>query len=132
MSNAAAQAGMFYARKNNRVNAAYLVASALFTNPSNLDTITINGVVLTFVTGTPSGNQIKIASTVNATLLALQKFLNDVSNAATNSLFVTVVANVLTIYSVPINAPAITVTASAATVTAATTQQATTRARIPL
>lgn len=133
MSANAQAAGQYYARKNNRVNAAYLVASALFSaNPSNLETITINGVVLTFVTGTPSGNQIKIASTVNATLLALQKFLNDVSNAATNSLFVTIVANVLTIYSVPINAPAITVTASAATVTAATTQQATTRARIPL
>jgi methylglyoxal synthase len=134
MSANAQAAGMFYARKNNRVNAAYLVASALFTtNPSNLDTITINGVVLTFVTGTPSGNQIKIGTTTNATLLALQKFLNDVSNAATNSLFVTAVANVLTVYSIPINAnPTITVTASAATVTAATTQQATTRARIPL
>ncbi len=133
MSANAQAAGMFYARRQNRINAAYLVASALFSaNPSNLDTITINGVLVTFVTGTPSGNQIKIGSTVNATLVALQSFLNDLNNAATNSLFVTVVANVLTIYSVPINAPAITVTASAATVTAATTQQATTRARIPL
>jgi hypothetical protein len=43
--------------------------------PSNNDTITLGGTVVTFVTGTPSGNQVKIGATLAATLTALQTFL---------------------------------------------------------
>lgn len=129
MSANAQAAGRYYARKNNRVNAAYFVASALFSNQSNGDTITINGVLVTFG---PTHN-VAIGSTANATLLNLQTYLENLNNVATNNLIFTVTGgNTLSIYSVPVNAPAITVTASAAAVTAATTAQATTRARIPL
>lgn len=37
-------------------------------NPSNLDTITLNATVWTFVTGTPSGNQIKIGTALSDTI----------------------------------------------------------------
>ncbi len=44
-------------------------------NPSNLDTITLNGTAVTFVTGTPSGGQVKIAATLALTLANLMTFL---------------------------------------------------------
>lgn len=43
--------------------------------PSNGDTVTIKGTVVTFVTGTPSGNQVQIAGTALLTAAALQTFL---------------------------------------------------------
>lgn len=47
------------------------------TNPANGDTITINGVLITLVTGTPSGSQVQISG-VNAagTMANLQAFLD--------------------------------------------------------
>jgi len=52
------------------------VGSAAFSgNPANLDTITLNGTAVTFVTGTPAGNQVKIEATLSATLAGLLAFL---------------------------------------------------------
>lgn len=126
--NGARAAGQYFARKRNRSGSAYLVASALFAaNPSNGDTLHVNGVAITF------GTTVAIGSTTNATLLNVQTYFDNLLNPATDNLIFTVtLGNVLTIYSALVNAPPITVTASAATVTAATTQQATTRARLPL
>ncbi len=53
--------------------------------PSNGDTVTIKGTVVTFVSGTPSGNQVQIAGSDTATAAALQTFLqgsSDVNLAA--------------------------------------------------
>jgi len=44
-------------------------------NPSNGDSVDINGTTVTFVTGTPSGNQVQIGGDDSATALALQAFL---------------------------------------------------------
>lgn len=129
MSANAQAAGRYYARKNNRLNSAYLVASALFAaNPSNADTITIGGVVFTFGAG-----HVAIGSTTYATLQnLLAAFDQSASTVIAPLVFTVTGGNTLTIYSANVNAPPMTVTASAATVTAATTAQATTRARIPL
>lgn len=47
----------------------------LTSNPSNLDTITINGTLVTLVTGTPSGSQVKIGADAATTALNIQAFL---------------------------------------------------------
>lgn len=44
-------------------------------NPSNADTLTVNGTLITFVTGTPSGSQVKIGASKEATAINLQAFL---------------------------------------------------------
>lgn len=44
-------------------------------NPANLDTLTINGTTITFVTGTPTGNQVQIAGSALLTMAALYAFL---------------------------------------------------------
>lgn len=69
-------------------------------NPSNNDTITLNGVVWTFVTGTPSGNQTKI-SAVNlaATLTQLAADLTASTNASLLQAAYTVSSTVLTVTS---------------------------------
>ena len=76
---AAIQAALYYARKTNRgasvVNSLAEPAWGTidFTasgNPGNGQTITIDGTVLTFVTGTPSGAQAKIGGTLALTLAA--------------------------------------------------------------
>lgn len=41
-------------------------------NPSNLDTVTFNGVVWTFVSGAPGANQVQIQGTVEFTVFQLQ------------------------------------------------------------
>jgi hypothetical protein len=52
------------------------VGSAAFSgNPANLDTLTINGTVITFVTGTPVGSQVAIGGTLTITLASLLAFL---------------------------------------------------------
>lgn len=43
--------------------------------PANLDSITLNGTAVTFVTGTPVGNQVAIGGTLAATLTNLLTFL---------------------------------------------------------
>lgn len=50
--------------------------------PSNGDTVTIKGTTVTFVTGTPSGNQVQIAGSSTLTAAALQAFLQ--ASADTN------------------------------------------------
>jgi hypothetical protein len=52
---------------------AVLTATA---NPAINDTVTINGTVITLVTGTPTGSQVKIGSTVQETLQNLVAFIN--------------------------------------------------------
>lgn len=54
-------------------------ASGSFTfsgQPANLDTITLNGTAVTFVTGVPTGNQVLIGGTLSITLANLLTFLN--------------------------------------------------------
>lgn len=55
--------------------------------PSNGDTVTIKGTAVTFVTGTPSGNQVQIAGSALLTASALQTFLQASadSNLAANT-----------------------------------------------
>jgi len=90
--------------------------------PSNNDTITVNGQVVTFVTGTPVTNQVKIGVDLPTTLQSLLTFLNS-----------SVIANILTMnYSVVgskvycvaktpgAGGNALTLAASVATVSAAT------------
>lgn len=50
-------------------------------NPSNSDTVTVNGLLITFVTGTPSGNQVKIGGTDVITAANLLTFLQGSSSA---------------------------------------------------
>lgn len=57
---------------------AVLTATA---NPANNDTVTINGTVITLVTGTPTGSQVKIGSTVQETLQNLVAFINNGGSA---------------------------------------------------
>jgi hypothetical protein len=47
----------------------------LSSNPANNDTLTVNGTLITFVTGTPTGSQVKIGASANATAGNLQTFL---------------------------------------------------------
>jgi hypothetical protein len=80
---AAVQAGLFNVRKRNKlgtsaVNSTVAPAYGTITfptNPANLATITIGGTIITFVTGTPSGAQVKIGTDTNATILALLTYL---------------------------------------------------------
>lgn len=44
--------------------------------PSNLDTLTLNGTAITFVSGTPTGNQVQIGASVAATIAALEAFID--------------------------------------------------------
>lgn len=48
----------------------------LAVNPNNNDTLTLNGTVITFVSGTPTGSQVKIGASKEATAANLQLFLN--------------------------------------------------------
>lgn len=57
---------------------AVLTATA---NPANNDTVTINGTVITLVTGTPTGSQVKIGATAPETLQNLVAFINNGGNA---------------------------------------------------
>ena len=49
--------------------------------PSNLDTVTVNGIVITFVTGVPVGNQVFIGATDLLTAVNLNTFLTNSANA---------------------------------------------------
>lgn len=118
------QAGMYHARKRNRLMPSVrnsLVAPAWGTitfpaNPSNLATITIAGIVITFVTGTPSGSQVQIGMNLPTTLASLMAFLvvNPIAAAS-----VSLSGNGVLVQS---NKPAdttVTLAASAATVSSA-------------
>lgn len=49
-------------------------------NPANLDTITLNGTVITFVTGTPTSGQLKVQGTLALTLAALVTYISSSSD----------------------------------------------------
>jgi len=53
-------------------------------NPSNADTVTVNGVSIEFVSGTPTGSQVKIGGTDLITAANLQAFLSASSNTSIN------------------------------------------------
>jgi hypothetical protein len=50
-------------------------------NPANNDTLTLNGQLITFVTGTPGANQVQIGATDTATAANLQYFLMNSTDA---------------------------------------------------
>ena len=118
------QAGMFYARKRNRLATAVVdssVAPAYGTiyfpsNPTNDQTITIAGIVITFVTGTPSGAQVQIGASTAATIAAILAYLaaNPISTAT-----VTGDGNGLMVQSVKPADTSVTLAASNATVSSA-------------
>ena len=71
-------------------------------NPSNNDTVTIAGVTITFVSGTPSGSQIKIGASQAATMATLVAFINAAGSANNLQGVITAVvtsATVITMYS---------------------------------
>lgn len=51
-------------------------------NPANNDTITLQGVTITLVTGTPAGSQVKIGASQAATMTNIITFINAGGNAA--------------------------------------------------
>ena len=53
----------------------------LASNAANLDTLTLNGTTITFVTGTPVGNQVLIGGSTGATLTNLYTFLTTSADA---------------------------------------------------
>lgn len=65
--------------------------------PAANSTITINGVVFTFVTGTPTGNQIQIGASVSATLTNAATVLNASADASVAAATYTVATPLLTI-----------------------------------
>jgi uncharacterized phage protein gp47/JayE len=74
----------------------------LTSNPANLDTVTVNGLLITFVTGTPSGNQVEIGTTNLLTAAALQAFLAASSSADLTPANYSVATDVVTVtYNTP-------------------------------
>ena len=49
--------------------------------PANNETLVINGATVTFVTGVPTGDQVKIGDTLGDTIVATTKLLNDSATA---------------------------------------------------
>jgi hypothetical protein len=69
--------GMVPEQFNNVPAATPAGATATFTNnPANLDTLTIAGTTITFVTGAPAALQVQIGANHAATLASLMTFLN--------------------------------------------------------
>ncbi len=92
-------------------------------NPSNGETITLNGVVWTFVSGTATGNQTHIAGTLAATLLQLVSDLNaSVVTGLVVATYVFTSGSVITIWydTVGVGGNSYTLAASVATPSAAT------------
>lgn len=76
------QSDFLFTSANNTVGSSYFFTAPIATgivtftaNPANLDTLTLNGTTVTFVTGTPVGNQVLIGSSTGATLTNLYTFL---------------------------------------------------------
>ena len=90
--------------------------------PSNGDTITLNGTVVKFVTGAPSGNQVQIGADLAATLVRLENFLSASADPQISLCLYSVSSTVLTIKynGVTGNGSAYAVAASAATVASPT------------
>ena len=69
--------GMVPEQFNNIAAATPATATVSFTgNPANSDTVTIAGTVVTFVTATPTGNQVQIGATQAITIANLISFLS--------------------------------------------------------
>lgn len=66
-------------------------------NASAADTLTLNSTVITFVSGTPSGSQVKIGASKEATAANLQAFLNATAVAGLLTADYATALNVLTI-----------------------------------
>lgn len=64
-------------------------------NPSGSDSITLNGTTVTFVTGTPSGNQVKILGTQALTIASLLSFLQASADAQLVKFIYSVVGSTL-------------------------------------
>lgn len=96
-------------------------------NPANNDTITIAGVLITLVTGTPSGSQVKIGATQAATMTNIVAFINAGGSAGglqgtvtavftstnvitINSYYPGLIGNLITMSKVSANISAITAT----------------------
>lgn len=132
-----AAAGAYWARKRNRISTALiddLAAPAWGTitfpsNPANLDTITIAGTVITFVTGTPGAGQAKIGANLAATISATLVYLtaHPISTARVSGS-----GNGLLILSATPADTSVTLAASAATVSHATLQRQKVNARVAL
>lgn len=128
---------MFYARKTNRSNVVTVnsaVAPAWGTidftasgNPGNGQTITIAGTLITFVTGTPSGAQVKIGASLAATLAALAVYLAAHPIATAN---VSVTGNSLLVLSTKPADTTVTLAASNAAVSSANLVPQTVRTRL--
>lgn len=93
-------------------------------NPTNGDTVTIKGTVVTFVSGTPSGNQVQIGGTELLTAAALQAFLQasaDVNLAAMTYNTIGAVTTITSrLYGTVGNSYGLTTTGADITVSAAT------------
>lgn len=140
MLNRQQQAGSYYARKRNRlatslIDDLYAPAWGTITFlesplPSNGDTITVNGTVLTFVSGGASGAQVHIADTLAEILYDVQAYFrrNPVSGVGS----VTISENGLLVLSAAPADTTVTLAASAATVSHATLQKQQRYARVAL
>lgn len=131
-------AGAYYARKRNRketavIDDAFAPAWGTVTfggvNPGNGQTITLNGTAITFVTGTPSGAQVKIGVDFDATLAALGVYLAANPIAGIN---VSVDGDGLMVLSAVAADTSVTLAASDATVSNGTLQKQQVNARVPL
>lgn len=72
-------------------------AITLNSNPANNDTVTIGGTAVTFVTGTPTGSQVQIGASANATAANLQAFLQASSDVNISKCAYSTAANVTTV-----------------------------------
>lgn len=66
-------------------------------NPTAADTLTLNGVAITFVASSPTGNQVLIGASKEATAANLQVFLNATANASLTVAEYSTALNVLSI-----------------------------------
>jgi hypothetical protein len=92
------------------------------TNPANSATITLGGTVVTFVTGTPTGNQVQIGADTAATLANLLAFLTSSTDVNLVKFVYSTIGNRLYLKAATpgTGGNALTVAASAATVSGAT------------
>lgn len=67
------------------------------TQPTDGDTVTVNGVAITFKTGSATGNQVVIGASTGATATALAAFLNAASQAALSVATYTANASAVTV-----------------------------------
>lgn len=67
------------------------------TNPANNDTVTVNGIAITFVTASPTGNQVLIGGTAALTAVNLNTFLNASISPNIQAATYSVAANVVSV-----------------------------------